>query len=179
MISLFYSILIGKRGNKKIVEFIYNCYNEYIAYNYPKTTIKFFDGILSCTESDMSCKDILLAILENTKRIDNERTEKQKFKELEPSRNDYFLLYKDEWRNNQQNISLARKKSVLDFIASTSYIKYGKSASYYVNGNIAESAPFKGISFSMELAYDYVIDPVAFNKDIYYFRIVTRNENWS
>ena len=177
MISLFYSILLAKKDNKKIVDFICSCFIEYIGYNFPKTTIEFIEGILNCTGSDKSCIDILLTILDEIKQIDKERTEKHRFKELESSRGNYYLLYKEEWRKGQKTISTARKKSILDFIGSTSHIKYGKTASYYMNGNITESASFKGISFSMEMAYDYIIDPVRFNKDVYYFRTVTRNAN--
>jgi hypothetical protein len=177
IISLFYSILLGKKENKKSVGFICNYFNKYIGYNYPKTTIKFIDSILTCTESDILCKDILLTILENAKRIDKERTEKQRFKELEPSRNDSYLLYKEEWQSNQKYIELAKRKSIIDLIASKSYIKYGKSASYHIDGHITEGAPFKEFSYPMEHAYDLIVDPVGFNIDRFIFRNTGRNEN--
>lgn len=60
ILSLFYSLLIGKKENKKIVRFLTNCFIKYIGYNYPITTIKYFEGILCDKELEPSRKDIYI-----------------------------------------------------------------------------------------------------------------------
>jgi len=176
ILSLFYSLLIGKKDNVKIVRFLTNCFIEYIGYNYPITTIKYFERILCDKELDATLKPICNNILEIIKSILKERTEKQKLKELEPSRKDIFLLYREEWRKDQKISELAEKKSILNLISSRSYIKYGKAASYHINGDITDPQPLKCISFSMELPYDLYVDPVKFEEDEYNFRLANRNE---
>jgi hypothetical protein len=176
ILSLFYSLLIRKKNNKKIVLFLTNCFIEYIGYNYPITTIKYFEKILCDKELDATLKPICNNILENIKSILKERTEKQKLRELVPSRKDIYLLYREEWQKEQKIDELAEKKSILNIISSRSYIKYGKATSYHINGNITDPQPLKCISFSMELPYDLYVDPIKFEEDGYNFRLAQRYE---
>ena len=177
MISLFYSILIGKKGNSKIVELICGCFHEYISYNYPETTIETVTGLLDKIEANIPCEDILQRILEDTKQIKKDRIEKKILKELTPSKRELYLLHKEEWQSNQKYIDAANKKSVMASLVSTSYIKYGKSASYYIDEQITETTPFKEFSFSMERNYNVIVDPVGFDIDRFYFQNIQRGEN--
>jgi hypothetical protein len=177
IISLFHSILLGKKENKHIVELICGCFDEYIGYNYPETTIEILTEILNNGKSDITSKNILQKILENIKQIKEERTKKPFLKELEPSRKDLYLLYREEWQTNQKYIELAEKKSVMASIVSKTYIKYGNSASYYLDGHITDTTPFKEFSYSMERTYDLIVDPVGFDMDRFDFQNAKRNEN--
>jgi hypothetical protein len=176
ILSLFYSLLIGKRDDEKIVRFLTHCFIDYIGYNFPVTTIKFFEGIICDKELTITLKTICNNILEKTKDRLREITERQKLNELKPSRKDSYILYREEWRNNQRINKLADKKSILNIISSRSYIKYGKAASYHVNGNITEPQSLKCFSYSMELPYELLIDPVKYEENLYNFRLAERNE---
>jgi len=177
IISLFHSILLGKKENKRIVGLICNCFNEYIGHNYPETTIEIITGFINNEKSDIQCKNILTNILENTKQIKKDRTEKPSLEELKPSRKDIYLLHKEEWLSNQKYLELAERKSVMNLLASKSYIKYGNSASYYINGHITEASAFKEFSYSMERAYDVIVDPIGFDIYRFYYQDVQRGEN--
>jgi len=177
IISLFYSILLGKKENKRIVEFIFSCFNEYIGHNYPETTIEIITGLINSEKSDIQCKNILSNILENTKQIKKDRTEKPFFNELVPSRKDFFLLHKDEWQNNQKNIEIAKKRSVMGPLVSTFYIKYGESSSSIINGQITDKTPFQEFSYSMECNYDLIVDPIGIEIDRFNLQNAKRETN--
>jgi hypothetical protein len=177
MISLFYSILMGKNGNSKIVELICNYFHEYISHNYPETTIKIITELLKSEKANITCENILQKILKDTKQIKKDRVERTFLKELAPSRKELYLLHKEEWQNSQKYIEAAERISVMNLLATKSYIKYGKSASYYINGQITETAPFKEFSYSMERTFNIIVDPVGFDMDRFYFQNVQRGEN--
>jgi len=177
MISLFYSILIGKKENCKIVELIYGCFHEYISHNYPETTINILTELLNSEETDIPCENILQRILEYTKQIKKDRVEKTFLKELVPSKKDLYLLHKEEWKSNQKYIDEANKKSVMASLVSTSYIKYGKYASYYIDGHITKTTALKEFSYSMERTYDIIVDPVGFDMDRFNFQNAKKGEN--
>jgi hypothetical protein len=177
IISLFYSILLAKKDDRYIVELICNCFNEYIGHNYPETTIEIITGLLDSVELNISYEKTLQKILKNIKMIRKDRAEKPFLKELEPSKKDLYLLHREEWQTNQKYIELAKRKSIIDLIASKSYIKYGKSASYYIDGHITDATTFKEFSYSVERAYDVIVDPVGFDIERFKFRNAKRGEN--
>jgi len=177
IISLFHSILLGKKENEPIVKFICNCFYEYIGHNYPKTTIEIITNILNSGKPNIPCENILQNILENIKQIKKDRTEKIFLKELEPSKEDIYLLHKDEWQNNQKYLEAAKRKSVMNLLASTSYIKYGKSAFYHIDGHITDETPFKEFSYSIESNYNLIVDPVGLDIDRINFQNAKRGEN--
>jgi hypothetical protein len=176
ILSLFYSLLIGKKENKNIVNFLSNCFIEYVGYNYPLTTIEYLEKIHNDKEIDITLRNIIDYILSKTKIFLKEKTNKQKLKELTPSRKDNNILRKEEWRINQKIDELTDEKSIFKQISSKSYMKYGIKFSYYMNGNITEPQQLKSLSVSMELPYSLLVDPVKFEEDGFNFRSFKRKE---
>lgn len=176
ILPLFLSLLVAKKKNEQIINFLKCCFIEYIGFNYPFTTIKYLEDVICDKKLDKTSKVLLNEILEIIKEISRARTEKIKLNEFKPSRKDIYLLYKEEWRQNQIINELADERSVLKLLSTKSYIKYGKAAFYHINGKTTESQPLKCFSYSMEEPYELHIDPVRLEEDSYNLKFAKRGE---
>ena len=174
--SLICSLLLGKKHNTIIVDFLSDCFAEYIGFNYPETTIKALNEMLDILEDDENIASKINNILIKINEIKKTRYNNCKLKELVPSRKDCYLLYKEEWSQSQRTIEKAEGSSKLIKLLSKSHVKYGKSTSHYYNENISESEPFKCISYSFELAYNSCIDPVYHCINLNHFQNMKKGE---
>ena len=173
--SLCFSIVEAFPTRKDIKGLIYNIFSKHIAYDHPGIVTDFLKQKLSMAKSK-NIKEIANRIIDEIDEYYNQRKALSLLKELSPSRHKQRTIFRE--RNKIMNKAMedARRKSIINMIASRVVLKQGKGWFSYRENQYTDVSRLGSFSMKMTIPHSEIIHPVDAALERFHFRQAKRGD---